>query len=192
LLKASHYDCLLLDLMLPDYDGLELFKTLRQHYSLPVIMLTAKGDATDRVLGLEMGADDYLPKPFEPRELAARIKAVMRRGNLKDAIRNIHRFAELEIDEDERVLRINDEIKTLTAYQFDLLLCLVKRAGRVISREQLAELVRGRGIAYDPTFDRSIDIHIGKIRAAIEIDAKNPRFLVTIRSVGYVFNKVLT
>lgn len=184
----NSFDCILLDLMLPDGDGLEFFKMLRSKSTTPVIMLTAKGDPVDRVIGLESGADDYLAKPFEPRELVARIKAVIRRGILKEPVK-IHHIGHVELDENERSLRVKGIEKPLTAYQFDLLLTLMKRAGRVLSREQLAESVRGRGQSYDPTLDRSIDIHIGKIRASLEDDPKNPVYLQTVRSVGYVFQK---
>jgi DNA-binding response OmpR family regulator len=182
------FDCILLDLMLPDGDGLSFFKTIRDKSSIPVIMLTAKGDPVDRVIGLESGADDYLAKPFEPRELVARIKAVIRRGSLKETPKK-HLIGDVELDENERIVRVKGIEKPLTAYQFDLLLILMKRAGRVLSREQLAESVRGRGQSYDPTLDRSIDIHIGKIRASLEEDPKNPIYLQTVRSVGYVFQK---
>jgi DNA-binding response OmpR family regulator len=186
-LKQSKFDLILLDLMLPDGDGFDFFKTLRQTDATPVVMLTAKGETMDKIIGLELGADDYIAKPFEPRELIARIKAVLRRGTAKHETH--HKAHTLELDENERTLKVAGEIKPLTAYQFDLLLVLMKRAGRVMSREQLADLVRGQEASYDPAFDRSIDIHIGKIRAQIEQDPKNPQLLMTIRSVGYVFKK---
>jgi DNA-binding response OmpR family regulator len=184
-LNAS-YDCILLDLMLPDIDGMALFPKLRAKTNTPVIMLTAKGDPIDRVLGLENGADDYLAKPFEPRELVARIKAVMRRGSLKEPPKT-HVSGDLMLDEEQRIVMVKGEERTLTAYQFELLLALMKKPGRVLSREQLSEMVRGRGQSYDPTLDRSIDIHIGKIRASIEEDAKNPVYVQTVRSIGYTF-----
>jgi DNA-binding response OmpR family regulator len=179
----------LLDLMLPDADGLDVCRQIRALVAplraIPLVMLTAKGDAFDRVVGLEIGADDYLPKPFEPRELLARLRAVLRRPPLAHALeaRSL-RFGRLEIDPGARTVRLDGQLRTITAYQFDLLLALAERAGRVLSREQLIDAVKGA--AYDP-FDRSIDVHIGRLRAAIEDDVKQPRRIVTVRGAGYVF-----
>jgi DNA-binding response OmpR family regulator len=151
-------------------------------------MLTAKGDPIDRVVGLEIGADDYLPKPFEPRELLARQRAVLRRPPLAaDSAPRVLRFGRLEVDLGARIVRVDGEPRALTAYQFDLLVALAERAGRVLSREQLLDAVKGA--AFDP-FDRSIDVHIGRLRAAIEDDVKQPRRIVTVRGAGYVFAKV--
>ena len=149
-------------------------------------MLTAKGDPMDRIIGLEMGADDYLPKPFEPRELLARIRAVLRRqgeGSAHTASSQL-RFGSLEIDRDARTVTVAGQSCELTSYQFDLLVTLAERAGRVLSRDQIMEAVRGRELE---AFDRSIDVHMGRIRAAIEVDAKNPKRILTVRGVGYVF-----
>jgi DNA-binding response OmpR family regulator len=179
----------LLDLMLPDADGLDVCRQIRALVAplraIPLVMLTAKGDAFDRVVGLEIGADDYLPKPFEPRELLARLRAVLRRPPLAHALeaRSL-RFGRLEIDPGARTVRLDGQLRTMTAYQFDLLLALAERAGRVLSREQLIDAVKGA--AYEP-FDRSIDVHIGRLRAAIEDDVKQPRRIVTVRGAGYVF-----
>jgi DNA-binding response OmpR family regulator len=182
----------LLDLMLPDADGLDVCRQIRAlatpQRAVPVVMLTAKGDPFDRVVGLEMGADDYLPKPFEPRELLARLRAVLRRPPLAlDPASRVLRFGRLEIDLGARAVRLDGEMRTLTAYQFDLLVALAERAGRVLSREQLLDAVKGG--AFDPIdpFDRSIDVHIGRLRAAIEDDAKQPRRILTVRGAGYVF-----
>ncbi len=148
-------------------------------------MLTAKGDPMDRIIGLEMGADDYLPKPFEPRELLARIRAVLRRhGDNPPAAVNQLRFGSLEIDRDARTVAVAGQPCELTSYQFDLLVALAERAGRVLTRDQIMEAVRGREL---DAFDRSIDVHMGRIRAAIEVDAKNPKRILTVRGVGYVF-----
>jgi DNA-binding response OmpR family regulator len=179
----------LLDLMLPDADGLDVCRQVRALgaplRAIPLVMLTAKGDAFDRVVGLEIGADDYLPKPFEPRELLARLRAVLRRPPLaSEAEARVLRFGRLEIDPGARSVRLDGQPRTMTAYQFDLLLALAERAGRVLSREQLIDAVKGS--AYDP-FDRSIDVHIGRLRAAIEDDVKHPRRIVTVRGAGYVF-----
>ena len=182
----------LLDLMLPDADGLDVCRQVRSLAAplraIPVVMLTAKGDPFDRVVGLEIGADDYLPKPFEPRELLARLRAVLRRPPLAaGAASQVLRFGRLEIDLGARVVRVDGQPRTLTAYQFDLLAVLAARAGRVLSRQQLIDAVKGE--AFDP-FDRSIDVHIGRVRAAIEDDVKHPRRIVTVRGAGYVFAKV--
>jgi len=182
----------LLDLMLPDADGLDVCRRIRTLAAplraVPIMMLTAKGDPFDRVVGLEIGADDYLPKPFEPRELLARLRAVLRRPPLAaEPESRVLRFGRLAIDLGARVARLDGEARALTAYQFDLLVALAERAGRVLSREQLLDAVKGQ--AFDP-FDRSIDVHIGRLRAAIEDDAKQPRRIITVRGVGYVFAKV--
>ena len=186
-------DLLILDLMLPDLDGLEVCRRLRAlpgaAAEVPVLMLTAKGDPMDRVVGLEMGADDYLPKPFEPRELLARIRAILRRkGSENQAAPStaVMRFGGLEIDRDARTVSVGEQVADLTSYQFDLLVALAERAGRVLTRDQIMEAVRGRELE---AFDRSIDVHMGRIRAAIEVDAKNPRRILTVRGVGYVFAK---
>jgi DNA-binding response OmpR family regulator len=182
----------LLDLMLPDADGLDVCRRIRTLAAplraVPIMMLTAKGDPFDRVVGLEIGADDYLPKPFEPRELLARLRAVLRRPPLAaEPESRVLRFGRLTIDLGARVAQLDGDARALTAYQFDLLVALAERAGRVLSREQLLDAVKGQ--AFDP-FDRSIDVHIGRLRAAIEDDAKQPRRIITVRGVGYVFAKV--
>ena len=186
-------DLVILDLMLPDMDGLEVCRRIRSlqgHAAqVPVLMLTAKGDPMDRIIGLELGADDYLPKPFEPRELLARIRAILRRrtdGGNATAATQVLRFGTLEIDRDARTVTVAGELADLTSYQFDLLVALAERAGRVLTRDQIMEAVRGRELE---AFDRSIDVHMGRIRAASEADAKNPRRILTVRGVGYVFAK---
>jgi two-component system phosphate regulon response regulator OmpR len=186
-------DLVILDLMLPDMDGLEVCRRIRSLQGnaaqVPVLMLTAKGDPMDRIIGLELGADDYLPKPFEPRELLARIRAILRRrtdGGSSAPATQVLRFGTLEIDRDARTVTVAGELADLTSYQFDLLVALAERAGRVLTRDQIMEAVRGRELE---AFDRSIDVHMGRIRAAIEADAKNPRRILTVRGVGYVFAK---
>ncbi len=190
-LQDKPVDLVVLDLMLPDIDGLEVCRRLRalpgDVARTPVLMLTAKGDPMDRIVGLELGADDYLPKPFEPRELLARIRAVLRRHQPGAAPEHkVLRFGSLEIDRDARIVTVNGAAADLTSYQFDLLVTLAERAGRVLTREQIMEAVRGRELE---AFDRSIDVHMGRIRAAIEEDVKNPKRIVTVRGVGYVFAK---
>ncbi len=182
-------DLLVLDLMLPDMDGLEVCRKIRalpgEMAQVPILMLTAKGDPMDRIIGLEVGADDYLPKPFEPRELLARIRAVLRRrGDGGAAPTRRMRFGSLEIDRDTRTVSVGTQICDLTSYQFDLLVALAERAGRVLTRDQIMEAVRGREL---DAFDRSIDVHMGRIRAAIELDVKTPKRILTVRGVGYVF-----
>ena len=186
-------DLVILDLMLPDMDGLEVCRRIRSLQGsaaqVPVLMLTAKGDPMDRIIGLELGADDYLPKPFEPRELLARIRAILRRrteGVSASAATQALRFGSLEIDRDARTVTVGGQPADLTSYQFDLLVALAERAGRVLTRDQIMEAVRGRELE---AFDRSIDVHMGRIRAAIEADPKNPRRILTVRGVGYVFAK---
>lgn len=181
-LARELFDALVLDLMLPDMDGLELCRQLRAKSDIPVLMLTARGDSTDRVVGLEIGADDYLPKPFQPRELLARLRAILRRRGAPAT--QALRFGRLEIDRDARSVRLDGAEKALTSYQFALLVALAQNAGRVLSREQLMDLAKGEPLE---AFDRSIDVHISRLRAAIEDDPKRPRRIVTVRGAGYVF-----
>lgn len=182
-LAAEPCDALVLDLMLPDMDGLEVCRQLRAFSDVPVLMLTARGDAMDRVVGLEIGADDYLPKPFEPRELLARLRAILRRWD-RTRSSNVLRFGRLEIDRDARGVRVDGAERSLTGHQFALLVALAERAGRVLSRDTLMDLVKGEELE---AFDRSIDVHVSRIRAAIEDDPKRPRRLLTVRGAGYVF-----
>ncbi len=182
--KQGGHDAIILDLMLPDMDGLEVCRNLRNTADIPILMLTARGDAADRVVGLELGADDYVAKPFEPRELLARLRAVLRRGRRRGD--DVMRFGRLEIDRGAREVRIDGRRRELTSYQFDLLVAMAERAGRVLSREQLMDLVKGEPLE---AFDRSIDVHVSRIRAAIEDDPRHPRRLITVRGVGYVFAK---
>jgi two-component system phosphate regulon response regulator OmpR len=182
-LAGEAFDALVLDLMLPDMDGLEVCRQVRATSDLPVLMLTARGDAMDRVVGLELGADDYLPKPFEPRELLARLRAILRRRQ-PGAPSQVLRFGRLEIDREARVVRVGGAERSLTAHQFMLLVALAEKAGRVLSRDALMDLVKGEALE---AFDRSIDVHISRIRAAIEDDPKKPRRILTVRGAGYVF-----
>ena len=177
----------ILDVMLPDTDGFALCRMVRDRSEVPIIMLTASSDDTERIVGLELGADDYLPKPFEPRELLARIRAVLRRRTEgAQPATKVLRFGTLEIDRDARTVTVGGKAAELTSYQFDLLITLAERAGRVLTRDQIMEAVRGRELE---AFDRSIDVHMGRIRAAIEADPKNPKRILTVRGVGYVFAK---
>jgi DNA-binding response OmpR family regulator len=184
-LANESFDALVLDLMLPDMDGLEVCRRVRAGSDLPILMLTARGDATDRVVGLELGADDYLPKPFDPRELLARLRAILRRRSPGRAA-DVLRFGRLEIDRGARVVRLDGEERPLTSYQFALLIAFAERPGRVMSRDDLMDLVKGEQLE---AFDRSIDVHVSRIRAAIEDDPKRPRRIITVRGAGYVFAK---
>jgi DNA-binding response OmpR family regulator len=177
------WGALVLDVMLPDLDGFEVCRRVRSGSDLPILMLTARGEETDRIVGLELGADDYLAKPFSPRELLARLRAILRR-RAAPAGGTFLRFGRLEIDRDARSLKLDGEVRTLTSHQFELLWALAQNAGRVLSRERLMELVRGESLE---AFDRSIDVHISRIRAAIEDDPGSPRRVLTVRGVGYVF-----
>ena len=186
-LAADSFDALVLDLMLPDGDGLDLCRELRgqaRTRHLPLLMLTARGAPMDRILGLELGADDYLPKPFEPRELLARIKALLRRAAPQPAADDVLRFGRLEIDLGARAARLNGVACDLTGHQFDLLVVLAQSPGRVLSRDQIMDALKGHPLE---AFDRSIDVHISRIRAVIEDDAKLPRRVLTVRGAGYIF-----
>lgn len=189
MISSTDLNAIILDLMLPDGDGLDICRQLRARQAtqnIPIMMLTARGDPTDRIIGLEIGADDYLPKPFEPRELLARLRAILRRQTAPMQEQSIIRFGRLEIDHDARVVRVDGQEKMLTSYQFDLLAALAKHPGRVLSRDYLMDEVKGESLE---AFDRSIDVHMSRIRAAIEDNPKHPRRIVTVRGVGYVFAK---
>jgi len=181
--KEHRFGAIILDLMLPDTDGLEVCRTLRATDSVPILMLTAKGDPMDRVVGLELGADDYLPKPFEPRELLARLRAILRRGKGEDR-EDIMRFGRLEIDTRTMEARVDGRLCELTAHQFKLLEIMAKSPGRVLSRGYLMDQSKGENLE---AYDRSIDVHISRIRAEVENDPKHPRRVLTVRGAGYVF-----
>jgi DNA-binding response OmpR family regulator len=186
-LAGAEYDAVVLDLMLPDMDGLDLCRQLRTRADTPVLMLTARGEPIDRIVGLELGADDYLPKPFQPRELLARLRAILRRRAraMAPGERPLT-FGRLEIDTAAHAVRLDGVQCELTGYQFDLLVTLAKNAGRVLSRDALLDAVKGEQLE---SFDRSIDVHVSRIRAAIEDNPKKPRRVITVRGSGYVFAK---
>jgi two-component system phosphate regulon response regulator OmpR len=190
LASSTAFDALVLDLMLPDGDGLDLCRELRAEprtRQLPLLMLTARGEPMDRIVGLELGADDYLPKPFEPRELLARIKALLRRAApTSGGVDEILRFGRLEVDLGARVARVDGRPCDLTSHQFELLVVLAQSPGRVLSRDQIMDALKGHPME---AFDRSIDVHISRIRALIEDDPKEPRRVLTVRGAGYVFAK---
>jgi DNA-binding response OmpR family regulator len=188
-LRQQRYDALLLDLMLPDGDGLDLTRELRadpQLQRLPLLMLTARGEPTDRIVGLELGADDYLPKPFEPRELLARVKALLRRASPEAGPAEVLSFGRLEVDLGARQARLDGKVCDLTSHQFDLLVVLARSPGRVLSRDRIMDALKGHPME---AFDRSIDVHVSRIRAVIEDDPKAPQRVLTVRGAGYVFAK---
>ncbi len=188
-LARGEHDLLLLDLMLPDGDGLELTRELRadaRWRRLPLLMLTARGEPTDRIVGLEIGADDYLPKPFEPRELLARVKALLRRATPEAEPGDVLHFGRLDIDLGARQARLDGQACDLTGHQFDLLVVLARSPGRVLSRDQIMDALKGHPME---AFDRSIDVHVSRIRSVIEDDPKAPQRLLTVRGAGYVFAK---
>ena len=185
-LERGGVDVVLLDLMLPGIDGLEVCRRIRgraDQAHLPVVMLTAKGDDVDKIVGLELGADDYLAKPFNPRELLARVRAVLRRAQGPQATHQRFRSGDLEIDFDAREVTASGKRQVLTHFEFELLACLARAAGRVLSREHLMDALKGEEFE---SFDRSIDVHISKLRAKLELNPKEPRFIKTVRGVGYV------
>jgi two-component system, OmpR family, phosphate regulon response regulator OmpR len=187
-LARTAYDAVVLDVMLPDVDGFEVCRRLRAGSDVPVLMLTARGDPEDRVVGLELGADDYLPKPFDPRELLARLRAIMRRrGGASPGAPAVLRFGRLEIDPAAREVRRDGIPCPLTAYQFEILLLLARNAGRVLSRNTILDRLRHE---HYEAFDRSIDVHVSRIRAAIEDDPGKPRRLLTVRGAGYQFARL--
>lgn len=188
---SGNFDAVILDVMLPDGDGFEVCRKIRGVSSIPILMLTARGDDEDRIVGLEIGADDYLPKPFNPRELLARVRAILRRQRppseaprLTSAAKPTLRFGRLALDPEAREVRVEGIPADLTSHQFALLWALVERRGRVQTRDQLMEAVRGTGLE---AFDRSIDVHISRIRSVIEENPRKPRYIRTVRSEGYVF-----
>jgi DNA-binding response OmpR family regulator len=183
-LRKSRPDLVLLDLMLPGMDGLEVCRKIRataEWAGLPVIMLTAKGEDVDKVVGLEVGADDYLAKPFNPRELLARIRAVLRRASPAATPARL-RVGRLELDFAAREVTVSGKRRVLTHHEFELLATLARASGRVLSREQILDALKGES---EP-FDRSIDVHIAKLRAKLEPDPKEPRYIKTVRGVGYM------
>ena len=189
LLRQREYQAVILDVMLPQMDGFEVLKQLRQVSTVPVLMLTARGEETDRIVGLEMGADDYLPKTFSSRELLARLRAVTRRWQAAASSRSeagepVLCFKDLQIEQDSRTVRLHGEVLNLTPLEYDLLAALANAAGRVLTRDHLLEAAAGRD--YD-VFDRSVDVHISSLRRKLGENPRQPRFIQTVRSAGYMF-----
>jgi DNA-binding response OmpR family regulator len=184
-LERGSFDAVLLDIMLPGMTGLEVCKRIRQKSTIPVLMLTAKGDETDRVVGLELGADDYIAKPFGPRELLARLRAVMRRSN-PEVISSKLSAGDISVDAETREVKVAGNLIDLTGIEFDILLALIRRAGRVVPRESLLSAA-GRG---DVTVgERTVDVHISHVRQKLGDDPKTQRVIKTVRGVGYVLVK---
>jgi two-component system response regulator CpxR len=189
LLRQHDYQVVILDVMLPQMDGFEVLKQIRQMSAIPVLMLTARGEETDRIVGLEMGADDYLPKTFSSRELLARLRAVTRRWQAAETTRSeaeepVLCFSGLQIEQASRTVRLHGEALNLTPLEYDLLAALANAAGRVLTRDHLLEAVAGRD--YD-VFDRSVDVHISSLRRKLGENPRQPRFIQTVRSAGYMF-----
>lgn len=200
-LTAAAFDVVLLDVMLPGIDGFEVCRRIRAAHDVPVVMLTARGDDTDRIVGLEIGADDYVPKPFNPRELLARVRAVLRRARPASAdqaarppVREIITVGPLEIDHAARVVKRDGVEVSLTSFEYRILVVLARRAGDTVTREELASEVRepvevkAKGQTYDPSVDRSLDVHVSRLRQKLEEDPKEPRLIKTVRGVGYVLS----
>lgn len=182
LLRRDNPDLLILDVMLPDADGMEVCREIRAENDVPIVMLTARGDVADRVLGLELGADDYVPKPFEPRELVARVETLMRRSRQAPPSRLVS--GELVLESETRRVALGDDVLELTSLEFEALRVLMESHGRVLSREAL--LNRLRGLDGD-TYDRSVDMLISRVRKKLGDDSRAPRFIKTIRGAGYQF-----
>jgi DNA-binding response OmpR family regulator len=182
-LASASYDVVLLDVMLPGADGFEVCKRVRRSLEIPIIMLTARGDDADRIVGLETGADDYVPKPFNPRELLARMRAVLRRGG-RAAPSEILRIGTLEIDVPAHRAKLDGKELPLTSFELGVLVALARRAGETVPREELARAVKGG--EYDPSVDRSLDVHVSHLRQKLGDDAREPRTICTVRGKGYV------
>ncbi|MGT2467204.1 winged helix-turn-helix domain-containing protein [Mesorhizobium atlanticum] len=186
-LSRGNIAAIVLDVMLPGIDGSEVCRRARAMSDVPILMLTARGDEMDRIVGLEIGADDYLSKPFNPRELLARLRAILRRRHASPRSDTILKFGRLDIDPGSRQVCVDSSERSLTSYQFDLLLTLARHAGRPLSRDQLMDFVKGETLE---AFDRSIDVHISRIRAAIEDDPKHPKRIITIHGTGYLLPEI--
>jgi two-component system phosphate regulon response regulator OmpR len=182
-LKKGWADLIILDIMLPEINGFELCKQIRKDYTLPIIMLTARGEVTDRIVGLELGADDYLPKPFEPRELLARVESVLRRSQKKQGSQ-VFRFGDLEINLNTHIVTKKGTPLELTSSEFSVLVYFVHNAGIVVNRDQLLEKIRG--IDWDP-LNRSVDVLVSRLRQKLEDDPKNPQYIKTVWGTGYMF-----
>lgn len=185
-LRSDAIDLVVLDVMMPGRDGFEICREIRRTSRVPVIMLTARGDETDRIVGLELGADDYLPKPFNPRELLARIQAVLRRSEAEPAKDAPVTAGPITVFPERRVATMNGRTLELTTTEFEILRTLVANAGRVIPRERLMELARGADFA---AFERAVDVHVSHLRKKLGDDPKAPTYLKTVRGIGYTISR---
>jgi DNA-binding response OmpR family regulator len=183
ILKRELPDLIILDVMLPDMEGFEVCKEIRKEYTVPIIMLTARGEVTDRIVGLELGADDYLPKPFEPRELVARIQTILRRSS-ENTKTDIIKFGKLVVDLKKHSATLAGKNIDLTTAEFELLQLFIKNPGKVLNRDQIME--RTRGIQWE-AFNRSVDVLISRLRQKLNDDPKNPTFFKTVWGTGYMF-----
>lgn len=182
-LRQQAPDLVILDVMLPDMNGFEVCRQIRQTHQLPIIMLTARGEVADRIVGLELGADDYLPKPFEPRELVARIQSVLRRSRKIDS-NPVQRFGRLTVDFGKRAVHIDDNLVELTTNEFTALALLIRRAGKVLNRDQILQELRGMD---SDAFNRTVDVTMSRLRQKLGDDPKNPTFIRTVWGAGYIF-----
>jgi DNA-binding response OmpR family regulator len=188
-LKSNHFDLIILDVMLPGMDGFETCKKIRKDYEIPIVMLTARGEVTDKIVGLELGADDYLPKPFEPRELLARIQSVLRRVESRFKKNELIKFetpaGNLVVDPNKRTAFLNDKDLELTSTEFELLMLFVKHNGKVLSRDEIMQ--NTRGISW-MSFDRSVDVMVSRLRNKLKHkNAKKDQVIKTVHTVGYMF-----
>lgn len=181
-IKSNSFDLIVLDFMLPEMDGFEVLKEIRKSNQVPVIMLTARGETTDRIVGLELGADDYIAKPFEPRELVARMQSIFRRTDGKTFIETEITFRDLKINPSNRTVKLNKKDIELTSTEFDLLLLFSKNNGKVLSRDSLMQKMKGMSWQY---YDRSIDVMVSRLRNKLR--QKNFQFIKTVQSIGYIF-----
>jgi DNA-binding response OmpR family regulator len=190
--ESAVYDIVLLDVMLPGIDGFEVCRRIRAHHDLPIVMLTARGEDTDRVVGLELGADDYVPKPFSPRELLARMRAVLRRARpavtlaAGDRATDRMTVGDLVVDVPAHKATVAGKELQLTSFEFRVLVALARRAGETVTREELAGVVLPKGGHYDPSVDRSLDVHVSHLRQKLGDEAREPKRIRTVRGVGYV------
>lgn len=184
-LRDGKFDVVLLDVMLPGDDGFEVCRKIRSTSLIPILMLTARGDDHDRIVGLDLGADDYVPKPFNPRELLSRIRAVLRRTQTSKTGDKLE-VGDVQIDVPAHAATLSGQAITLTSFEFRLLVALARRAGEAMTREDLARALKA-GDEYDPSVDRSLDVHVSHLRQKLGDDARDPKRIRTVRGVGYVF-----
>ena len=183
-MDSSLPDLVILDIMLPEMDGFAVCREIRKKYTTPVIMLTARGDVTDRIVGLEIGADDYLPKPFEPRELLARIQTILRRATGYYNPAASLKFEELEIVPEKQLVMLNGKTLDMTTMEFQLLFLLAEKRGRIVTRDHIMDSLRGADWS---AFDRSIDVAVSRLRQKLQDDPRSPRFIKTVWGTGYMF-----